>query len=110
MILKNLVGNAAKFTTAGRIVVTLAVDGEALVITVADTGIGIPSEQLATLFEAFQQAHGEHSRQAGGVGLGLFIVHRLARSMDGTIDIRSTEGEGTTVTVRLPGQVLSERS
>jgi signal transduction histidine kinase/ActR/RegA family two-component response regulator len=107
-ILYNLVGNALKFTDKGAVTVSISIDPikdsevEAdLVLQVRDTGSGISRDQMATVFEPFTQGHPATSTLHQGTGLGLSIVQRLARLMGGSVKIESTEGVGTTVTVRL---------
>jgi len=100
-ILLNLVSNAIKFTKIGEIVITvkrmsLRDDQVKLVITVQDTGIGIPENALAHLFDSFTQADGSTTRKYGGTGLGLAISKHLVELMGGTIDVKSTPGKGTT--------------
>ncbi len=106
-ILLNLLGNAVKFTDHGA--VAIAVDAKPtengrfdLAIAVADTGIGIPAEMLPSLFNRFSQADGSLTRRYGGSGLGLAIARQLARTMGGDIDVASTQGQGSTFTLRLP--------
>jgi len=102
-VLKNLLSNAIKFTEAGQ--VSLLVRGAAtgqVVFSVSDTGIGIPSEQQQTVFDAFHQADGTISRRFGGTGLGLSISRQLVRLLGGAIDLESTPGKGSTFTVTLP--------
>lgn len=106
-ILFNLLGNAVKFTSHGSISVTLgeasAADGKrTIVITVADTGVGIAEERKASIFDAFVQADASISRRFGGSGLGLSISRRLVVLMGGTIALDSREDEGTIVTLTLP--------
>ena len=101
-ILTNLVGNAVKFTAEGG--VTVLVDGtdHDLLVTVTDTGIGIPPEMVDQVFEPFEQASTGFSRSHEGSGLGLAIVRRLVDLVGGTIAVESVVGEGTTVRVSLP--------
>jgi CheY-like chemotaxis protein/signal transduction histidine kinase/HPt (histidine-containing phosphotransfer) domain-containing protein len=107
-IVINLVGNAIKFTEHGEVVVRVtaespAPDELALHVAVQDTGIGIPAEQQATIFEAFTQADGSMTRRYEGTGLGLAITTQLVQMMRGEIWVESRVGQGSTfhVTVRL---------
>ena len=99
-ILVNLAGNAIKFTQTGGVGVSLAAAGEGLVLTVEDTGPGIPEERIPILFEEFEQ--GEDSASHEGTGLGLAITRRLVERMNGTIEARSTVGRGSIFRVVLP--------
>ena len=104
-IIANLTNNALKFTATGSVVIRLAVKSgaaPALVIEVADTGIGIAPEKLATIFDAFTQAEQSTARQYGGTGIGLAICRRLALAMGGTIEVESEPGRGTTFRVFVP--------
>jgi signal transduction histidine kinase/CheY-like chemotaxis protein len=76
-----------------------------LFFQIADTGIGIPSEKLNMVFEAFTQADNSTTREFGGTGLGLAISEHFCKTMGGKISVCSTQGEGTTFTVQLPAQV-----
>lgn len=113
-ILFNLVGNAIKFTPRGEVNVSLTArphpdaDTVELVLVVRDTGIGIPEAMLSRLFMRFQQADSSISRTYGGTGLGLAITRELTTLMDGTIEVESTEGEGSSFTVRLPVRVAKD--
>jgi signal transduction histidine kinase/DNA-binding response OmpR family regulator len=100
-ILTNLVGNAIKFTAQGHVLVSIAEEGERsdttrLHVRVTDTGIGIPDEQQARVFEAFNQADGSTTRRFGGSGLGLTISSTLVQLMGGRIWIESEPGVGST--------------
>ena len=101
-ILLNLIGNAAKFTSAGSITVVAAMDGDLIRFEVGDTGIGIPAERLDAIFDQFSQADEATAQRYGGTGLGLTISSQLTRLMGGTISVSSVMGTGTTFTVRLP--------
>jgi PAS domain S-box-containing protein len=101
-VLTNLVSNAVKFTRQGTITIRLGHGPEGMVLTVADTGIGIPLDQQPRLFSPFTQADASTARQYGGTGLGLAISRRLVEAMGGTIDLDSAPGRGTTFTVRVP--------
>ena len=121
-ILDNLLNNALKFTQQGEIDLktfplvvdnglsaefTLPMpgwlhDGEWILITMTDTGVGIAPEHQSTIFEAFSQADSSHTRQFGGAGLGLAIVKRLVEIHSGVIWVKSTLGEGSTFFVALP--------
>ena len=104
-VFTNLVGNAMKFTEKGSVKLSLGLESmtaNKLMIqgTVADTGIGIPLERQAAIFEAFAQADGSSTRRFGGSGLGLAIVSRLLRLMHGDISVESEPGKGSTFTFR----------
>jgi len=108
-ILFNLMSNAMKFTEAGSVTLEVAVEpslddprAEDLVMTVADTGIGIAQAKLEEVFETFRQVDTSTTRLYQGTGLGLAICRRLAQAMGGDIHLASVLGEGTTVTLRLP--------
>ena len=102
-VVMNLLSNAAKFTSpGGRIRVTAARDGDAAVISVSDTGIGIPDKDKDALFSRFFRASNAVRRSIPGTGLGLTIVGTIVAEHGGEVAVHSTEGVGTTVTVRLP--------
>jgi CheY-like chemotaxis protein len=99
-ILTNLVGNAFKFTDSGEILLRASLydsgdQGLIFICSVKDTGIGIPLEKQAILFDAFTQADSSTTRQYGGTGLGLSITRQLCELMEGSISVNSTPGEGS---------------
>ncbi|MGH6918177.1 MAG: ATP-binding protein, partial [Geminicoccaceae bacterium] len=102
----NLLSNAAKFTESGQITLTVRRiaddDGDRLKFEVADTGIGMTSEQLGRLFQAFSQAKASIARDYGGTGLGLAITKHFCRLLGGDITVDSTPGQGSTFTMTLP--------
>ncbi len=104
-ILFNIVGNAVKFTEHGGISVVADCAGGHLLITVRDTGIGIPAAKLRKVMQPFYQADQSSVRKYGGTGLGLTIVHRLLEKLDGTIRIESLENQGTVVSIMFPVSV-----
>ena len=100
-VLLNLIGNAIKFTSTGEVVVSLAVEASddttaTLQVAVRDSGIGIPSDKLDSIFEAFSQADTSTTRQHGGSGLGLSISSRLVELMGGHMSVDSEPGKGST--------------
>jgi PAS domain S-box-containing protein len=106
-ILINLAGNAIKFTPAGRVSMLCSIADETdesilLCFKVTDTGIGIPADKLAHIFEPFTQASSESTRRYGGTGLGLTIVKDLAELQGGSVQVHSEEGHGSEFTVLLP--------
>ncbi|WP_052065686.1 hybrid sensor histidine kinase/response regulator [Thalassospira australica] len=106
-ILVNLVSNAIKFTESGYVKldvrkVSSPDTGDHLLFVVSDTGIGIPEAQQHAIFDPFTQADASTTRKFGGTGLGLAISQRLAKSMDGNIDLSSMPGKGSTFTFKLP--------
>ncbi len=107
-VLMNLLGNARKFTERGSIRLALQVQdapaGTWLHAAVTDTGCGIPAALQGHLFDPYTQADGSISRQYGGTGLGLSISRDLVQLMGGRIDLHSVEGEGTTVSLRIPAE------
>lgn len=101
-IVTNLLSNAVKFTPRGEITIAANETAGILEISVTDTGIGIPSDKLETIFEEFRQVDEAGTRPGGGSGLGLTISRRLARALGGDIRVSSTVGVGSTFTLALP--------
>jgi len=101
-ILVSLLGNAVKFTDRGEIVASVALANDRVVYRVQDTGIGIAADAQQYVFEEFRQVDGSATRRYGGSGLGLALAQRLAHVLGGTIELKSTLGEGSTFTVALP--------
>lgn len=114
-IINNLLGNAIKFTEQGSVQVclkrpdakeALAATGlpltDAIAVEVSDTGIGIPTDKLESVFRAFEQVDGSTSRAYGGTGLGLTISRRLAQFLGGDISVASSVGKGSIFTLILP--------
>ena len=101
-ILVSLLGNAVKFTERGEIVASVRLANDRVVYRVQDSGIGIALDAQQYVFDEFRQVDGSATRRYGGSGLGLSLAQRLAELLGGTIELRSTLGEGSTFTVELP--------
>jgi CheY-like chemotaxis protein len=106
-ILNNLLSNAIKFTNEGHIQITVTIqeqmaDNITLLFTVTDTGVGIPAESIAYIFDSFSQASQDISRRFGGTGLGLTICKQLLQLQGGDISVKSTVGKGTSFQFYLP--------
>ena len=121
-VLKNLIGNAVKFTAQGGIYINFyrpgtdvnyqrqsLAQGDILAVSVRDTGIGIAKEKQALIFEAFQQSEGGISRKYGGTGLGLSICRELAKLLGGEIHLHSNQGQGSTFTLYLPAGLEAKK-
>ncbi|HJQ83556.1 MAG TPA: HAMP domain-containing sensor histidine kinase [Candidatus Binatia bacterium] len=108
-LLFHLLGNAFKFTTAGEVTVAVQPGDElgAVVIAVRDTGIGIPSERIAELFELFAQADSSETRRFNGLGMGLTLVQRCVRLLNGDVAVDSRPGGGSEFRVRIPGALAA---
>ena len=99
----NLVDNAVKYNKqGGRADVDVRSSGDDIVVTVSDTGIGVPADSIDRIFERFYRADKSHSRKIGGTGLGLSIVKHGVSLHGGSITVKSSEGSGTTFTMALP--------
>lgn len=101
-ILLNLLNNAVKFTDRGEVLLSCAIQGEKLAVSVVDTGIGIKQENLISLFNPFFQVETGLNRQFEGTGLGLSICKRLVEILGGQISVQSEWGKGSTFTFTLP--------
>ena len=101
-IVTHLVSNAIKFTAAGSVTVNMAIQGDQLLISVQDTGIGIAHEKQQAIFDAFVQADNSASRLYGGTGLGLAISIQLAHAMGGQITLQSTLDQGSRFELAIP--------
>lgn len=111
-ILVNLMGNAVKFTDEGSITVTCSLhaadrESRTIAISIADTGVGIGSDQIGAIFEPFTQGDSSHSRRFGGTGLGLAVSRRLARMLGGDIAVDSQPERGSTFRLTLPAPELN---
>jgi PAS domain S-box-containing protein len=118
-ILVNLVANAVKFTETGGVLIEVRLEPESeerpgastwanLLISVTDTGIGIPEEKIGRLFKAFSQIDASTTRRYGGTGLGLAISNQLTEMMGGRISVDSTPLKGSRFTLTLPVEVISK--
>lgn len=108
-ILSNLLSNAVKFTPeGGRVLLKAVPDLNYVVLTVADTGVGIAPEEQEHVFDKFRQAGNPLTREHAGTGLGLSIVRELAKLLGGEVRLQSEVGRGSTFTVRLPIQLSEE--
>jgi CheY-like chemotaxis protein len=111
-ILVNLLSNAVKFTDEGTIAIQVRKGGEPalgkgdrhlpVILSVSDTGVGIPADRQEIIFDSFEQGDTSFTRKYGGTGLGLAICRHLVQHMDGTLTVESTEGEGSRFDVTLP--------
>ena len=102
-VLINLLDNAVKFTPeGGRIALSAAAREGRIVVSVHDSGVGIPPEEIGRIFERFYRVDRSRDRREGGTGLGLAIAKHLTLAMGGTIEVESLPGRGTTFRVTLP--------
>ncbi|MBP2299703.1 hybrid sensor histidine kinase/response regulator [Azospirillum picis] len=101
-MIRNLLENAVRYTRAGAIRVTCHADGGRLRIAVSDTGIGIPADHLARIWEEFHQVANQERDRSQGLGLGLAIVRRLSALLDHPVDVRSTPDQGSVFTISIP--------
>ena len=101
-VLNNLLGNAVKFTTAGKVTLAAETRNGNLILTVTDTGPGIAPEEMTRMFDPYMQAGVDEVRRAGGTGLGLAIARQLVQMQGGTLEATSQQGQGSVFTVILP--------
>jgi signal transduction histidine kinase len=101
-VVVNLLANALKFTEAGSVTISTRRRARQLELRVADTGIGIPPDQIDRVFDEFTQVDNSPTRTHGGTGLGLPLTRRLVELMGGTVVLESAVGQGTTAVVLLP--------
>jgi two-component system, sensor histidine kinase len=107
-ILRNLLSNAVRYTSDGRILLGCRRQGDQLRIEVWDTGPGIPSDQLDIIFEEFYRGNTSSTSDAAGFGLGLSIVDRLSRLLNHSLTVRSNEGKGSVFAISVPMEGESE--
>ena len=108
IVLRNLIGNAVKFTAHGSVTIRARRAGDGVEVAVSDTGIGIPSGQWDAIFAPFFQLDGSESRRYEGSGLGLHIVKRLLSLLGGTVSVESEVGRGSTFRIWLPLQPMRD--
>lgn len=101
-VLANLLSNAVKYTVKGRVDVLAKIDGDKLMLTVADTGVGVSAEDQKKLFQKFSRVYNEETKMVSGTGLGLWISRELIQKMGGDITVESIRGVGSHFTLHLP--------
>jgi signal transduction histidine kinase/DNA-binding response OmpR family regulator/CHASE3 domain sensor protein len=106
-ILQNLISNAVKFTDTGGVEISARQTGVEIALSVRDTGIGIPADQIPHIFDEFRQVDGSTARRYGGTGLGLAIVDKFAVKLDARVEVESVPGEGSVFTVYFPFELKS---
>ena len=107
-IVNNLVENAIKYTPKGEVIVDVTGDDAHVTISIKDSGIGIPAEDMPHLFQKFYRVDNKDTREIGGTGLGLYLVRRLAETLGGRVWAESVYGSGSTFFVELPRVSSSE--
>jgi signal transduction histidine kinase len=101
-VIINLLSNAVKYSIKGKVEVTTKLFGKKVLLTVADTGVGISAEDQKKLFQKFSRVYNEETKMVGGTGLGLWISRELVQKMGGDIEVESIRGVGSHFTVNLP--------
>ena len=109
-VVRNLVSNAVKFTDEGSVIigVDIGAQNSEVILTISDTGVGIPKAKIGSIFDTFEQVEASRSTERRGTGLGLAITKRLVEMMDGSIQVESVEGVGSRFTVNLKLPVTQE--
>lgn len=107
-IIENLLENAVKFTNRGSVNLTVLLKQDEIVVTVSDTGIGIPEDRIKDIFVEYIQVARPESRATGGRGLGLSYVHAMCSAMDAQIDVQSLVGVGSKFTVTIPAAATTD--
>ena len=107
-VLRNIISNAIKFTSQGRVSIALSAESENLIFKITDSGIGISLPEQTSIFEPFRQADSGTSRKYGGTGLGLSISRDLIKLLQGEIFLESALGKGSTFTILIPKEISSE--
>ena len=107
-VVSNLIENAIKYTPSGEVVVNVAGDDKQISISVKDSGIGIPAEDIPHLFQKFYRVDNSDTREIGGTGLGLYLSRRLAEAMSGNLRVESKYKEGSTFYLEIPRMSSSE--
>ncbi len=101
-VFSNLIENALKYTKEGSITVDVNGTNDRIVVSVQDSGIGIPAEDIPHLFQKFYRVDNSDTREIGGTGLGLYLSRRLTETMGGQLNVESEYGKGSTFTIELP--------
>ena len=109
-VLLNLVGNAIKFTDIGEVRITAKSENGHFAVSVADTGPGIPAEQLTRVFEQFHQVDNSNTKKKGGTGLGLAIAKQIVEMHGGRVWVESEPGKGATFLMQLPVRAESRKA
>lgn len=107
-VVSNLIENAIKYTPSGEVIVNITGDDKQISISVKDSGIGIPAEDIPHLFQKFYRVDNSDTREIGGTGLGLYLSRRLAEAMSGNLRVESKYKEGSTFYLEIPRMNSSE--
>lgn len=107
-VLSNLLENAIKYTNEGEVSVTLSGNNDTITVAVADSGIGVPAEDVPHLFQKFYRVDNSGTREIGGTGLGLYLSRRLSEAMNGKLWVESEYHKGSTFYLRLPRMTYAE--